>query len=339
MAHSPIFRESALARLASPEQLDSMVQVTTTRGWIATITLVASAAAVVVWSIIGEVTTYVKAQGIILNHDGAIIDISAPHNSTLSRILIKGGDRVEAGEVVAETVDRQAEEEFRITAMLVDERQRILSELETNFATEVDQSNELETRIIEARSRLQSAEYRMQELETLISTRRILAPASGRITEVKAAVGTLLFPGQPVASIETGSGDLEALIYVPPAEGKRIEPGMEALISPSTVRREEHGSIKGTVTSISSFPVTIEGISAKLQNRGLAQAISQNGSPYSSRVKFNPDPDTASGFAWTSEGATGQVLTSGTLALAEIKIESQPPITLVIPLLKQMFGS
>ena len=114
MAHSPIFRESALARLASPEQLDSMVQVTTTRGWIATITLVASAAAVVVWSIIGEVTTYVKAQGIILNHDGAIIDISAPHNSTLSRILIKGGDRVEAGEVVAETVDRKPKRSFAL---------------------------------------------------------------------------------------------------------------------------------------------------------------------------------------------------------------------------------
>ena len=113
---------------------------------------------------------------------------------------------------------------------------------------------------------------------------------------------------------------------------------MEVLVSPSTVQREEYGSLKGTVESVSAFPVSQEGMIAVLQNRNLVQTFSEEGAPYSGRVLLVPDPTTASGFAWTSPKASGEALTSGTLASVEIKVESQAPITLVVPLLKKTFG-
>ena len=164
------------------------------------------------------------------------------------------------------------------------------------------------------------------------------APVSGRVTEIKATVGAVLRPGQPVLSIKTTEGQLGALIYVPPADGKKVEPGMEVLVSPTTVRREEYGSVKGTMESVSSFPASQEGMIAVLQNRSLVQTLSEDGAPYSGRVLLEPDPSTTSGFAWTSPKASGETLTSGTLASVEIKIESQAPITLVVPLIKETFG-
>ena len=52
-----LFRESALERLSSPEQLDQQLQVTSPRGWIALLALWSVLAAIMVWSIVGSVPT------------------------------------------------------------------------------------------------------------------------------------------------------------------------------------------------------------------------------------------------------------------------------------------
>ena len=55
---------------------------------------------------------------------------------------------------------------------------------------------------------------------------------------------------------------------------------------PSTVRREEYGSLKGTVEKVShAFPVSLDGMIAVLQNRKLAETFSESGPPYSGRVR------------------------------------------------------
>ena len=113
---------------------------------------------------------------------------------------------------------------------------------------------------------------------------------------------------------------------------------MVVLVSPTTVRREEYGSLKGTVEKVSAFPVSLDGMIAVLQNRKLAETFSESGPPYSGRVALVPDPSTTSGFAWTSPKAANEVLRSGTIASVEVKVASQAPITLVVPLLKETFG-
>ena len=70
---------------------------------------------------------------------------------------------------------------------------------------------------------------------------------------------------------------------------------MPALVSPAAVRREEFGAIRGRVESLSSFPVSFEGMVAVLQNRELAQSFFSDGPPYAGRIALIPDPTTASG--------------------------------------------
>ena len=56
----------------------------------------------------------------------------------------------------------------------------------------------------------------------------------------------------PHASDLTGKAvkGLEAIVYIPSVHGKKIRPGMEVQIAPSTVKKEEFGYLLGTVTYV-----------------------------------------------------------------------------------------
>ncbi len=411
-----LFRQSALERLATPEQLDRALSVTTAKMWLALVMLMAMAAAVVVWSVVGTLSTYVSANGILLNRGGVVVDAVPSNSGTLTAIIPTVGDHVEAGSIVAESTHRETAERYRSARAEVDERARSLAEersraaaadslIEGNLARqrqrlarlersarqsvetarkrledhgqlfeervvtrvsversqrafdqaqrelfditrrrddleshELRRQHDRNARITAAETRLRTAERQANELGASLETRRILAPASGRVIEIKASVGTVLHPGQPLLSIETLGDGLEALVYLPPADGKRVEAGMRVLISPVTVRRESSGAILGTVENVSEFPVSLDGMVAVLQNRDLAQNFSRSGPPHASRILLATDPTTASGFAWTSPKGAEVTLTSGTLISVEVEVASQPPIALVVPLVKELLG-
>lgn len=197
---------------------------------------------------------------------------------------------------------------------------------------------DLRIRVDEGKARLLEARREVKELETLIETWLIRAPVSGRVTEIKAQVGAVLQPGESVLGIRTGDEGLDVLFYVTIADGKRVEPGMPARVSPNTVRHVEYGYMTGVVESISEFPASVDSVAAVLQNQDLAEAFSRSGTPYAGRIALTPDPASASGFSWTSvRGAQVQV-TAGTVARVEVEVERQSPITLVIPLIKERLG-
>ena len=175
-------------------------------------------------------------------------------------------------------------------------------------------------------------------MEALIESWRIRAPVSGRVSDIKAQVGAVLQAGEAVLGIETGGDSLDVLIYVAPAEGRRVRAGMPVLVSPATVRSVESGSLTGVVESISEFPVSLDGMTAVLQNEDLALTFSRNGPPYAGRVALTPDRSTASGFAWTSPKGADVTLTAGMLAEVEIEIDRQPPAALVVPLFRERLG-
>ncbi len=61
-----IFRQSALDRLSSPEQLDMLFQVVRPAYWAALSALLLLLSVLVVWGFYGTVTTMVSGQGILL---------------------------------------------------------------------------------------------------------------------------------------------------------------------------------------------------------------------------------------------------------------------------------
>ena len=96
----PIFRQAALDRLASPEQLDQLMPVTSLRGWLALLALLALAAAVLAWSLLDRVPVQVSGRGILI-HGGQVLPMAAPAAGVVEALLIRAGDEVQAGQVIA----------------------------------------------------------------------------------------------------------------------------------------------------------------------------------------------------------------------------------------------
>ncbi len=205
-------------------------------------------------------------------------------------------------------------------------------------AIELSRQAQLRSGLTEAGINLVAAERDVEEIEAVMETWRLRAPISGRVTEVKAQAGAVLQPGQSVLGIGAGEEGLDVLMYVPSAEGKRVETGMPVLISPATVRSAEYGYVTGVVTSLSEFPASVDSMAAVLQNQELAEAFSSDGAPYAGRVGLTPDPAAARGVAWTSAKGAEVNLTAGTLAEIDIEVESQPPIALVVPMIREWLG-
>lgn len=402
--------------LVAPEHLDRALYVTTPKGWLALFTLMTLMGTVVAWAVLGELATYVQGDGFVMSRRGAVLDAASPEGGKLARIVVSLGERVSAGDVVAEVDDPETVERYANALALVEERRRTLRDRETeareenalidrnlarqgtnldvlertgrdlvetasarlrgNLAlfedglvarTEIENNeeavdlarrnlfdvmrrrdevaaeslrrrNDLRIRVDDANARLLEARRQVSELETLIETWRIRAPVSGRVTGIQAQVGTVLQPGDSVLGIQTGDEGLDVLMYVSTTDGKRVEPGMPVRVSPSTVPHVEYGYMTGVVESISEFPASVDSMAAVLQNQELADTFSNGGTPYSGRVALDPDPNTASGFVWTTARGTEVEITAGTVARVEIEVERQPPITLVVPLIREALG-
>ena len=156
---------------------------------------------------------------------------------------------------------------------------------------------------------------------------------TGEILELKADVGSLVSPGAPLASLEfVGEGvQLEAILYVSPNDGKSIQPGMSARVAPATVRPEEYGFLVGQVISVGEFPATYQGILRTLGSDELIGALVTEQAPIEVRVALVPDPETTSGYRWSSSAGPDFEMSSGTLASATIRLAEQRPIDLVLP--------
>jgi len=55
-------------------------------------------------------------------------------------------------------------------------------------------------------------------------------------------------------------------------------------------------------------------------------------------VELQQDPAAASGYHWSSGAGPPVRLTTGTLARAEITTREQPPIDLVVPIMRRISG-
>jgi HlyD family secretion protein len=174
--------------------------------------------------------------------------------------------------------------------------------------------------------------------ESLSQNTQVISPIEGRVLEVKISPGSVLSIGTAVVEIESEGNKLEAVIYLPPEQGKKIKPGMQVHLEPSTVKREEFGMMLGTVETVSDFPVTPQGISAVLHNETLVTRFTHDGAPYAAKVTLEQDDSTPTGYSWAVGNGPNVRLTSGTLARAEITTRRQRPLDLIIPLIRHLTG-
>ncbi len=95
-----IFRQVALERLSSPEQLDMLLQVTDSKSWLSLAAMGLLLVMVIAWSIVGQIPIEVSDPMLLLKV-GSVKNITLTHDGQIVHIYVGVGDAVREGERIA----------------------------------------------------------------------------------------------------------------------------------------------------------------------------------------------------------------------------------------------
>lgn len=413
---SKIFRKVSLDRLSSPDQLDTMIQITSPKGWISLLTTGLLIAAALAWGYFGSLPTKVTGMGLFIK-SGGIFEIDAPSPGRIKDIYFNVGDVVEKGRLIArieqtdlleklndaratlnemnsrmslttssgkkevllskesatqkiealkseiknlekqigwlkqkETNQKKLLAEGILTEQALLDTQKNIDSLDSQVSSSKNELSQIEIQLFQlTTSKDVAREDLMQQISTkkreiadmikdLEKTSNVMSPYSGQIIELSASTGSIVNAGSPLAKVELmgkNTKNLEAIIYFPAIQGKKIKRGMKAQIAPSTSRQEEFGFMLGLVTSVSEFPVSSSAMMNVLHNDSLVQSLSSGGAPIEVRADLIPDPRTPSGYKWSSGNGPRIMMGSGTMCQGNVVVEQQKPINMVIPIFKK----
>lgn len=217
----------------------------------------------------------------------------------------------------------------------VDERLANLGETALKARLESDEKIGLadlsilqQRRIIDEQKRLITTLVARLGEEQIIRSRH-----KGRLAELKVNPGDVVAPGAALATVIPDNADqkLIAILFVPAAEGKRIESGMTAQIVPTTVERSVYGHIVGTVSSVSPIPSTAKGVRRILQNDQLVSELMAGGAPIEVRIALEQNPANLTGFSWSASEGPKSSISAGSPALGAVVTDKKRVITWLIP--------
>ncbi|MFJ7134925.1 HlyD family efflux transporter periplasmic adaptor subunit [Streptomyces fungicidicus] len=93
------FRQQALAKLQSPEELDLPVRFARPRGWLVLSVTVVAMAAASVWALTGSVSSTVGAPAVLTHGQGSYV-LQSPVAGQVTAVVAKEGERLPAGSPV-----------------------------------------------------------------------------------------------------------------------------------------------------------------------------------------------------------------------------------------------
>jgi len=167
----------------------------------------------------------------------------------------------------------------------------------------------------------------------------VKAPVAGRIEEIRVGRGDVVSPGTVLVTIgQVNPGSFEILAVFANNMAKRIVPGMDTHIRPVSVKKEEHGSMRGRVLSISELSISKAELDAILRNSELTNNLMGDSAPLLAKIEVFLDKNTPSGFAWWGGHGPPYSVTRGTRVAVDVIVERRAPIALIIPALRHLLG-
>ncbi|MCL2011109.1 MAG: HlyD family efflux transporter periplasmic adaptor subunit [Synergistaceae bacterium] len=313
-----IFNEEAMSRLRSPEQLDSEITITQPVAWMALFTLFFLIGSIVLWSIFGIMSVSVQGAGMILDSAG-VGNVFHDVSGKISEVLVQPGTRVRRGDVVAKL------ELPNMVNDIISARQGVMNSMNQN-----------------------QVESGISNLDSLMNIWRhsfnVVSSFDGIVMEVRVNVGDVVSAGTTsICSIRLDQRreDVIAVMYVPAEDGKKIEPGMVAQLVPSGADQKEDGSLMGVVRSVSLYPVSSSGIMRTIGNSDVVNWILNimGGAVMEVKVDLVRDPDSPSGYLWSSRVGSRRPLTVGAIFNGSVITDREPPLGRVFKKLSQWMRS
>lgn len=351
-----MFRKSALDKISSLDNLDQLMQVVKPSNVLTLLSIGIVLAVIVAWCFLGAIPETVYGTGVLVD-TSHLMSVKYSSQGTVKNIFVKQDDIVRSGQIIARIEHKDLLDRIKaLTGKLenLQQIQRLINESRQKNKTRQQQMQELydlglvteseylntnqtslsyEGQILEVRQEIALLNENYKQLS------QVTASYSGRILEVPVRKGDYLSPGSIIAIIQSQEGDtvMEAVTYFPVQEGKKILPGMTMALVPSTVKQEEYGYIQGIITEVSEFPVSPNHLATTLQNQALVSTFQQQGALLEVKVSIIPDPNTASGYKWSSSRGPDQKIGSGFVCSAFVTTATKKPVELIVPAIKRTF--
>lgn len=413
-----IFRDKALQKASSPDQIDDLMHIIQPRVWISVFAVLFLIIISILWGFLGNIPTLVNGTGIILRSD-MVGGIYANGNGELMAISVMEGDAVSKGQVIGRIKNPELRAEIenlekhiaelsveinsqnQITDSILDsemhyaeqkyqsikisitrnkEKQKILEDrirdqdellkkglitrqtylnsldelkkLEINEDQLISEFTEIEIEksrntkgarlsIFDNRLILKDQLRKLELLKIeLDDTENVRSNYDGIVLEQRAFVGSLVTQGTVIAVIEpsTGNTDQRAVVFVLLKDAKKLRQGMKSYIVPTVVKKEESGMIIGEVSHVAEYPISYVGLVNIVGSDLLASEISKSGVPVFVKINLEKDPNSFSGYRWTSGKGPNIKIKSGTQVEVNILVKEQKPISLLLPWLKKLTG-
>jgi len=220
----------------------------------------------------------------------------------------------------------------------------------TQIKAELEQldsrSKQLEQDHLEAsnteKNQIQEVKQAIARLEKEVADNStIKSPHTGCILEITATVGQYLSPGTSLGTLQIGGkvGEMMSITYFTVEDGKKIQPGMEVLITPDTVKRARFGGIVGEITEVSPLPITSLGATSVVGNPEVVQKLmGEGGGKIEAIAQLQLDSETFSGYQWSSSTGPELAISPGTTTTVRVTVEERSPITFVLPILREWSG-
>jgi hypothetical protein len=181
----------------------------------------------------------------------------------------------------------------------------------------------------------------------------LASPAAGTISAIQVREGAVVPQGAVVAVIDRPDRRLEARVYVPLADGRRIRPGLGVHLSPVTARGEHYGFLVGRVSAVSTAPAgpeavladlgagpgyplrridgRVPGVMAGRPGAGRPAPSPGDGPRVAVDVELVPDPATISGWKWSSRGGPPFRIAGETPCDARVLLGETRPLRMLLP--------
>lgn len=418
MSEKKLFREKALQRLSSPEQLDSAIRLIPSAGWLSLLVLGLLTLVIILWGFMGSLSYPQYGTGVIISGE-RIHGVYSQGSGVVNSMNVAVGDYVEYGQIIGridmpqlvsniaqiknriellqkEYEDVKAMDEQYLTSIegyydaqiasskkQEDELEQILlwyekflknaegvkkqgiisdyslQQQKTNYVSLLNNHSTMRNNQLNYDSQKQNTEFTQRkdhftklenigeqifqagtQIDDLISQTLLISYTSGYVQEVLAFQGDVVQVNERVVNLaEKGDKPLKAVLYFSTVDGKAIEYGMEAQITPTFLQADNYGSIKGLVMSTSSYPTSQEEINETFLNQTLSNVVinTTGGSPYKIEVALLRSPDTGSGFQWTTSQGPPFKIKEGTLVTGAVITRTEKPINLVVELFREYF--
>ncbi|MFD7612604.1 HlyD family efflux transporter periplasmic adaptor subunit [Streptomyces sp. NPDC059828] len=290
------FRQKALSKLQSPEEIDLPVRFARPQGWLVLSVTIVAMVASGIWTVKGSVSSTVSAPGILTHAQGSYV-LQSPVGGQITEVLAQEGKRLPAG------------------APLLTVR-TAPSDGTSDGTSDADETPEADGEPD-------------AERDTVIRTL-----AAGRITALSVGIGAVVTTGADVAVMERvdkAAAPLRAMLYMPADNGSAIPVGARVDLTVQSVPAQRYGVLRGRIEAIGRTSQTRRQIAGFLGDDQLGEQFSQQGRPLAVLVRLEPSSGTPSGYRWSSQDGPPHALDSMTLVTGAVHLADQHPIDWLLP--------